>query len=138
DGWNVGRGGELTLWGGGAGSDDGETGRGKRPATWNTAVIAQPESRVSRSARASVRLRWRAEPGSSSAATRRAPCRTVEWSRRNSRAIWARGRPLSSRVRYIARWRARVTFGEREGESSTSREIPSTAQTASWIAGTVG
>ena len=46
--------------------------------------------------------------------------------------------PVSSRARYIASWRERAIRGERRGESSSSLVRPLTAQTASWIAASVG
>ena len=63
---------------------------------------------------------------------------TVEWSRSNSRAIWESESGVSSRVRNIARCRARATVGVRLAERRSAREMPSTDETASWIALTVG
>ena len=64
--------------------------------------------------------------------------RTVEWSRSNSRAIWASESGVSSRARNIASCRARATRGVRCLERSASRGTPSTEETASWIAATLG
>src|SRR5262249_40614334 len=97
-----------------------ETGA-RRSAVISSSACERPAS--SRAPRSILRMAWM----------------TVVWSRRlKASAIAGRERSVSSRVRYMASWRARTTGAVRLGESMTSTATPSLAATARWMRGASG